>query len=125
MAALAHESARHIRYGRPATVLLIELDGGPSGAALDRVARKLAELIRAQARETDRAVRVGVASFRMLLPETSGRAARHVVARLDRAFYLWRAAQAEPTELRTEIVAPVRGGSLEEALAEAERRRVP
>ena len=125
MAALAHESARHIRYGRPASVLLIELDGGLSGAALDRVARKLAELIQAEARETDRAVRVGVASFRMLLPETSARSARHVVARLDRAFYLWRADQPEPAELRTEIVAPVRGGSLDDALAEAERRRGP
>lgn len=121
-AALVHESSRHARYGRPASVLLIELDGGPSGAALDRVARGLADLIRSEARETDRAVRVGAASFRMLLPETNARSARHVLARLDRAFHLARAGRPDPAEMRIEVAAPARGGSLEDALVDAERR---
>lgn len=121
-AALLHESSRHARYGRPASVLLIELDGGLDGEALDRVAREMGNLIRSEARETDRAVRVGAASFRMLLPETNARAARHVVARLDRAFHHANAGWLDAAKLRIEIVAPARGGSLEEALGEAERR---
>ena len=121
-AALIQESARHARYGRPASVLLIELDGGPSGEGLDGEARGLADLIRSEARDTDRAVRIGAASFRMLLPETGSRAARHVVARLDRSFHLARADRPHQAALRIEVAAPARGGSLEDALAEAERR---
>jgi hypothetical protein len=120
-AALLHESSRHTRYGRPASVLLIELDGGLGSEALDRDARGLADLIRLEARETDRAVRLGAASFRMLLPETNARAARHVVIRLDRAFHLASVGRPEPAQLRIEIAAPARGGSLEDALVDAER----
>jgi GGDEF domain-containing protein len=67
-------------------VLLIELDCGPVSAAVDRIARAVAGAIRAEARETDRAVRLGARSFRMLLPETGDRAARIVADRLDRAY---------------------------------------
>jgi diguanylate cyclase (GGDEF)-like protein len=120
--ALRRESSRHARYGRPASVLLIELDTSRGGDALDRVAREIGDLIRSEARETDRAVRAGAASFRVLLPETSARSARHVVARLDRAVKRAGTDRLEPAKLRIEIVAPSRGGSLEEALFEAERR---
>ncbi|MGZ8437010.1 MAG: hypothetical protein ACXW4H_00845 [Candidatus Limnocylindrales bacterium] len=119
--ALLHESSRHARYGRPASVLLIDLDGGPNGASLERAARDLANLIRVEVRETDRATRIGPASFRMLLTETSARAARQVAARLDRAFGRERPGRPGTT-LRIEIAAPTRGESLEDALISAERR---
>ena len=121
-AALRHESSRHVRYGRPASVLLIELAGIPDGPSLERVARGLADLIRLEARETDRAVRMAAGSFRMLLTETSARSSRHVAARLDRAFRLAEAGRPDPAQLRIEVVSPARGESLEDALADTERR---
>jgi GGDEF domain-containing protein len=121
-AAFHHEAARHARYGRPASVLLLELVRRPNGRAVDTVAVALADLIRHEARETDRAVRMGPSSFRMLLPETSGRAARHVGARLERDFDSAFADVPDRPGLRVEVAAPHRGGSLEDALAEAERR---
>lgn len=125
-AALQHESARHARYGRPAAVLLLELQAGSDAASIDRAARGLGEVIRVDVRETDRAARVGPMSYRLLLAETSARAARHVAARLDRAFQDGDRREDRPgwpqTKLRIEIAAPARGESLEDALIAAERR---
>lgn len=121
-AALLHESSRHARYGRPASVLLIDLVGHPGAQSLERAARGLAELIRVEVRETDRSARMGPTSFRMLLTETSARAARQVAARLDRSFQLRDSDWPGLANLRIEIAAPARGESLEDALAAAERR---
>jgi GGDEF domain-containing protein len=126
-AALRHEAARHARYGRPLSVLLIEVDGGPVShaplsSAMDRIARVVAGAIRAEARETDRAVRLGVASFRLLLPETGDRAARTVADRLDHAFLASPEANALGAHLTIDIATPTRLGTLEDALADAERR---
>lgn len=122
LAAFLHEVSRHARYGRPASVLLLELVCPSEGPRVDRVARGLAELIRAEARETDRAVRLGASSFRLLMPETNARAARHVAARLERAFRAAHAGRSDSPELRIEVAAASRGGSLADALADAERR---
>jgi hypothetical protein len=121
-AAFQFEAARHTRYGRPATVLLLEL-AVPAGArSPDRDARALADLIRAEARETDRAVRLGPSSFRILMPETGARAARNVATRLGRAFHESTAGASDRATLRFEVAAPTRGGSLEEAVVDAEGR---
>jgi hypothetical protein len=120
-AALLHESSRHARYGRPASVLLIALERGPDGASLERAARGLGDLLRSELRETDRAARVGPASYRLLLTETSARAARQVAGRIDRAFNGERRGPSTD-RLRIEIAAPARGESLEDALLAAERR---
>lgn len=120
-AALLHESSRHARYGRPASVLLIALDGGPDDPSLERVARDLGDMLRGEIRETDRAARVGPASYRLLLTETSARAARQVAGRIDRAFHNQRHGRSGG-RLRIEIAAPTRGESLEDALLAAERR---
>lgn len=122
IAAFELEASRHARYGRPAAVLLLELMRRPDDPTLDRVARGLSDLIRAEARTTDRAVRMGASSFRLLLPETNGRAARHVVARLERAFHQAYVGRPERPVLQIEVAAPTRGGSLEDALTDAERR---
>ncbi len=121
-AALRHEAARHARYGRPASVLLIELTGRPVSAAVDRIARAVADAIRAEARETDRAVRLGALSFRVLLPETGGRAARTVAERLDRAFLARPDARSMGADLTIDIATAPRSGTLEDALIEVERR---
>jgi GGDEF domain-containing protein len=120
--AVRHEAARHDRYGRPASILLIELPDPTAGDALDRLARSVADAIRAEARETDRAVRFGASSFRMLLPETGDRAARTVADRLGRAFRASAPAGPATGDLTIDVVTPTRFGTLEDALVAAERR---
>ncbi|HEX6868661.1 MAG TPA: hypothetical protein VF119_07635 [Candidatus Limnocylindrales bacterium] len=122
MTAFRHEAARHARYGRPASILLIELSGHAPVAVSDRVARVVGDTIRAEARETDRAVRMGARSFRVLLPETGGRAARTLVERLGTAFQASAGGQAEGIDLRIEVATASRTGTLEQALADGEAR---
>lgn len=139
--ALRHETARQERYGRPASVLLIELamdsepltpdvvtgessNGrtAPTSTGIDRLARSVADAIRAEARESDRAVRYGATSFRLLLPETGDQAARAVGQRIDRAV-MANAAQVGPgARLTIDVAYPGRAGTLEDAVADAERR---
>jgi GGDEF domain-containing protein len=121
-AALAHESSRHARYGRPASVLLIDLGGIPGVDVLQRAARSLVDIARVDVRETDRTARFGPASFRMLLTETSARAARNVAIRLDRTFREVNSDWTTAARLRIEIAAPTRGESLQDAVTAAERR---
>ena len=121
-AALRHETARHARYGRPASVLLIELTDGPLATETDRIARGVAAAIRAEARETDRAVRLGAVSFRLLLPETGDRAARAVADRLDRTFQAAEDTRLLGAGLTIAIATAADHWTLEDALAEAERR---
>jgi GGDEF domain-containing protein len=121
-AALRYEATRHARYGRPASILLIEMDGEPDSAGLDRTAKVVAEVIRTHARETDRAVRIGTTSFRLLLPETSGRSARTVAERIKRAFHRNRDGRSGGVDLSIEVASPARHADLEDALVDAERR---
>jgi GGDEF domain-containing protein len=121
MTAFRHESARHARYGRPASVLIIELRGAPAGAA-DRVALAVGDAIRAEARETDRAVRIDARSFRVLLPETGGRAARTLVERLGRAVAAGANGYADQVEVRIEVATASRTGTLEQAVIDGEAR---
>ena len=122
LTALRYEEARRLRYGRPTSVLLVELRERPNPAMVDAVARRLVEVIRAQARETDRAVRLTAMSFRVLLPETGGRAARRLAERVDRAFLDASNGSAEPGSLCIEIASPGRTGTLAGSIAEAEAR---
>ena len=122
MTAFRHESARHARYGRPASVLLIELHGHAPSGVNDRVARAVGDAIRTEARETDRAVRIGARSFRVLLPETGGRAARTFVERLGRAVEAGANGSAEQVGVRFEVATASRTGTLEQAVADGEAR---
>ena len=122
IAAVRLEGARHLRYGRPVSILLIELRQAAHGSTADRIARRLGDVIRAEARETDRAVRTGALTFRVLLPETGGRAARALAERLDRGFRVGADGPAGPAELCVEVATAARGETLEDALAEAETR---
>jgi GGDEF domain-containing protein len=121
-AAFRHEASRHGRYGRPASVLLLEIGRTPDARSSDEVAHELADLIRTQARASDRAVRLGPTSFRLLMPETSARAARHLGDRLEMAFRQAGAGSNHRPGMRYDVAAPTRGSSLEDALFEAERR---
>lgn len=122
-AALRHEAARHARYGRPASVLIIELPGGQGDVAYDRMARQFTDIVRVEARDPDRAVRMGRSRFQLLLPETSSRAAHAAADRLQRAFTATQGStSAFRPGLRIEIATPHRTESLEAAVAGAEAR---
>jgi GGDEF domain-containing protein len=121
-AAFRHENSRHARYGRPASVLLLEIGRTPDARSADAVAHELADLIRTSARASDRAVRTGPSSFRLLMPETGIAGARLVGARLEAAFRDAGGPSNHRPGLRFDVAAPRRDGTLEDALVEAERR---
>ena len=98
------------------------LSGRPPEPAVERLARAIGDVIRAEARETDRAVRTGRLTFRLLLPETGGRAARSVAERLERAYLAAPDGRADGVALAVEVATAPRNGRLEDALAEAEVR---
>ena len=120
--ALRHEAARHARYGRPASVLLLGLSGRPPDPVVERHALAIGDVIRAEARETDRAVRTGPLTFMVLLPETGGRAAHSFATRLERAYLLAPDRRADGVALTVEVATAPRSGRLEDAVAEAEVR---
>lgn len=86
--ALRREEARVARYGRPATIVVLEF--APAGASLGlarraigaRLARGVAAVLREQARDSDRVARVGDARFHVLLPETTEREAGRYLDRV-------------------------------------------
>jgi hypothetical protein len=123
LGAFRYEAARHARYGRPASVLLVELPGGQGDVAYDRMARQFTDIVRAEARDPDRVVRMGRSRFNLLLPETSSRAAHAAADRLQRAFTATQGgSSAFRPGLRIEIATAHRTESLEDALEHAERR---
>jgi len=126
--ALDEEVARLARYHRPATVMLIELDG------LERLTARLGEAagrrlivatagtIRAQARAADRCAQLGRGRFAVLLPETDEimavNFAERVRAECDR--WLETAEIALRLAIGWVILDPAEGAT--PALLEAERR---
>ena len=92
---LAHEDAREGRYRRPATVVMLELDGlerlverlGP--AAGDRVEPALADTISRLARRADYVARLGPGHFAVLMPETDEIVAINYIERVRRACEMW------------------------------------
>ena len=86
MNAVRREDARHVRYGRPVSVVLLELTREATGLALDAIASDVADVICGEARSTDRAVRLTAGSFRILMPETAEHAARAAAGRLERTY---------------------------------------
>lgn len=112
-AALHHEDARVARYGRPASVLVVAIDGG-HGQAAERAAPAIGAAIRKAARETDRVARVGPSRFHVLLPETEEAEASAVGARIRTA--------CGAIPIRLACGSPARGQSLLDALAMAVAR---
>jgi GGDEF domain-containing protein len=121
-AAFRHEASRHARYGRPAAVLLLEIGRTPDLRSADTYAHELADMIRSRARSSDRAVRLGPSSFRLLMPETTAQGAREVGSRLEGAFRRAGEGINHRPGLRFDVATPARGSTLEDALSAAERR---
>ncbi len=120
--ALRHEGARAARYGRTTSVLVVEPGSSQPSGVSELVARQVTAAIRAEARETDRVVRVGSAGFRLLLPETEARAAQVLADRLSRAVSDTSDPAVPPVDLRIDVLMVPPYGSIEDYLAAAERR---
>ena len=92
---VADEDARVRRYRRPATIVMIELDGLDrltarlGDAAGERLVPAVADTIRRLAREADFVARVGDGRFAVLLPETDEIQAINYVERVRRTCDLW------------------------------------
>ncbi len=122
--AVAREEARHARYRRPVTVVVIEVRAGTgpeAGHVTPALVRRFVELVRRETRPTDRITRLGPARFAILLPETNELQAGHLVERLrDRAVV---AADGQPALLvHAGWASPRRGEMLHEAIVKAEER---
>jgi diguanylate cyclase (GGDEF)-like protein len=92
---VADEDARVRRYRRPATIVMIELDGLErltarlGDAAGERLVPAVADTIRRLAREADFVARVSDGRFAVLLPETDEIQAINYVERVRRTCDLW------------------------------------
>lgn len=121
-AGLQREAARQARYGRPATVLVIDLIAGPGPIDPDRFARHLVEIVGREGRETDRAVRASTGRFMVLLPETDADDAAHLATRIERGYRSLADDAPVSPELRIEIAVLRRGADPDDAIADADRR---
>jgi diguanylate cyclase (GGDEF)-like protein len=122
------EEARTARYGRPATVVLAELDGLDrlierfGQPAADRLIRAVAATLRHDARLTDRVARLGPGQFGALLPETDEVQAINYVERVRTATDLWLEAGAVAVRLAIGWANVGADQSLDVALRLAEQR---
>ncbi len=123
--AVRQEDARVARYGRPASVIVVEITLPTNGAEERHIARA-GSAIRAQARETDRVARVGPMRFHVLLPETDEPEATALAERIARACREALPASIQPeTAVRATAASPAGGGTLLDALKLASARIQP
>lgn len=115
---MCREDARVARYGRAASVLVIDVTL-PVAAFDERHVRRVATAIRSQARETDRVAQVSPDRFLVLLPETEEREA---TALADRVTAACRDVLPAIARVRAATASPVGGGSLADALRLATAR---
>ena len=126
--ALIDEAARIDRYGRAATVVIVQLDGlerltGVLGAgAADRILPALADVLGRQARGSDQVARLGPGRFGVLLTETGEVEAVNYVERVRAACELWLELGAIAMRLAFGWAAPPLEGSLEDAAVLAQDR---
>jgi hypothetical protein len=120
--ALRNEEARMIRYGRPAAVLIVDVEPA-SPRQLDRIAQVVGAIVRREAREPDRVARMSPGRFHVLLPETQEREAIALGERIQRACTdLAAMSAAGGANVRTAAAGPSAGQTLGDALRAAEAR---
>lgn len=125
---LLDEEARIYRYGRPATIVLIELDGLESLVAAlgqpagDRIVVAVAETLKRHARSADQIARLGAGRFGLLLPETGEVEAVNLVERLRSLCDLWLESGSIALKLAIGWASPAAETSLDATYAEAQER---
>ncbi len=126
--AFQDETARQLRYRRPITVVVADLDGydqlvqrfGKDAAR--RLVPPIAATLRRQARAADRLARVGESRFCGLLPETDEIQAINYVERVRVGCDSWLAEGAIGARVILGWASPAAGEDLPAALRTAERR---
>jgi diguanylate cyclase (GGDEF)-like protein len=125
---IGDEDARFKRYGHPATIVIIELDGldrlitALGREAGDRILPAVADALSRNARGADHLARLGPGRFGILLPETGEVAAVNYVERVREACELWLEAGAIALELAIGWASPGSETSLSDALSAAQER---
>jgi len=125
---LADEDARIHRYGRPATIVLVELDGLERLVAVlgqeagDRILPAVADSLSRHAREADHVARLGPGRFGVLLPETGEVEAVNYVERVRQICELWLEAGAISLRLAIGWASPAVDANLGDAFVEAQER---
>jgi diguanylate cyclase (GGDEF)-like protein len=126
--AAAEENARYLRYRRPVSVVVAELDGlarfeDQFGAeAGERVLRAVGGTLRRNSRRTDRVAHAGGGRFLVLLPETDEIQAINYVERVRGECERWLEAGAVTLHLSLGWASPSAVGELDTALRAAEER---
>jgi diguanylate cyclase (GGDEF)-like protein len=122
------ENARLLRYRRPSTVVVAELDGLRRLAERmgeEPVARLLpvvADAFRAEARSSDWVARIGYGRFAAFLAETDEIAAINYVERIRQICEPWLSSAAVPLRLAIGWSSPAAASDLEFAIKRAEER---
>jgi diguanylate cyclase (GGDEF)-like protein len=125
---LFDEDARIHRYGRPATVVLVELDGLDRLVAIlgqeagDRILPAVADSLSRHARGADHVARLGPGRFGILLPETGEVEAVNYVERVRAVCELWLESGAIALRLAIGWASPAVDTSLIDAFNEAQER---
>ena len=125
---VAQENARYVRYRRPVSVVVGELDGifrfeDQFGAeAARRVLAAVGEAMRRGARRTDRVAHAGGGRFLVLMPETDEIQAINYVERVRAECERWLEAGASAMRLSLGWASPSAVGELDTALRTAEER---
>jgi GGDEF domain-containing protein len=124
-AAIERETARSIRYERPAAVAVLELRPLRSSAAMDswlRVhAAPLGRVLLRGSRATDVVARVATTRFHVLLPETTAQAARDFVERVVGECQEQLRADGAPIRVAAGLAASSPEVPLRDAVAQAAR----
>jgi diguanylate cyclase (GGDEF)-like protein len=122
------ENARLLRYRRPVTVVMVEVEGLRRLAErlgddpVDRLLPVIADALRREARATDWVARIGDGRFAAFLPETDEIQAINYVERIRLVCEPWLASAAVPLWLAIGWSAPTASSDLEFALLRAEER---
>jgi len=122
-AALERESLRAARYGRPASVAIVELIPERQNQAIDIWLRSLAgpvsRTLRQSTRMTDLVARVANTRFQVLLPETPEAGAGRFAERVSTACQSSIDAAGAPVAVRVTVAVATPDHSLQEALEHA------
>jgi len=122
-AAMERESLRAARYGRPASVAIVELIPERQNQSIEIWLRSLAgpvsRTLRQSTRATDLVARVANTRFQILLPETPEHGAGRFAERLSSACQASIDTTGAPVAVRVTVAVATPDHSLEEALEHA------
>lgn len=122
------ENARLLRYRRPVTVVLAEVEGlrrlseRLGEEPIERLLPVIGDVFRREARSSDWVARLGAGRFAVFLPETDEIQAINYVERIRVACEPWLTSSAVPLRLAVGWSSPGASSDIEHAIAQAEAR---